>query len=591
MHRKHRPAIEWDMLDRSLFDRIVEALVERQYGPDWNVHPIDGRGGDEGIDIDCTHKTSGERHVFQLKFFPEGFSGKHRARREQIKRSFTALNPLPDKWILVAPCASDQSGYTFLTGLVGDTKYDFWHRARLDELLADHSDLVDYFRRRDYGLEQVQQLGREQAALAGGLPDLTDRVVGLGATADTLSPNWAVDFYRQGEQVTHVLRAKHSRAAEVEPITATLVFDPEALPDEARRHMNEMDHGLAGRVEFPAAAIHQFAIDGPELLGQHATEDLRSVVLTTSPNETVVGKPLEMRLGQPNGPASVSYHGTTLDAGALAAGLGFRVRFHEIVTMTFLMPPGSAVNDDSPSGADCRVGSCTINTSYPPNASVETVKMATQLILDLLDAETIELCTTNRPMVLMGGIGPVHAKSFDRDRLTDLRDFADDISVIQKEARNVFPMPAVTTGFDRLQARALRLTIEHGHTYAPGVHGLTTTMSPDALNDPTCSPLLDGTPRILVLRQDPFHTTIFGHELTLPEIAFYHPAMRLRDPERVTAELKRGVEVNAEFESVDGSNMTMIMLSKYAPDGAPPHPWGLRGIPEPKPFPRTGNLG
>lgn len=103
-------------------------------------------------------------------------------------------------------------------------------------------------------------------------------------------------------------------------------------------------------------------------------------------------------------------------------------------------------------------------------------------------------------------------------------------------------------------------------------------------NDPTCTPLLDGAPRALVLRQDPFHTTIFGHELTLPEIAFYHPAMRIREPERVTADLKRGVEAKADLESVDGSNMTMIMLAKYPADGAPPRPWGLRGIPDPKPF-------
>lgn len=85
MRRSHQPAMDWATIGQELFDRIVEALVQRVYDDTtWDVRPIDGRGGDDGIDIECLHKTSGHRHVHQLKYFPEGFSGKHVKRRDQI---------------------------------------------------------------------------------------------------------------------------------------------------------------------------------------------------------------------------------------------------------------------------------------------------------------------------------------------------------------------------------------------------------------------------------------------------------------------------------------------------------------------------
>ncbi|GGT01290.1 hypothetical protein GCM10010270_86280 [Streptomyces violaceus] len=64
-------AVEWDRVGQPGFDRIVEALVHRVYDATARVEAVNGRGGDDGIDIKVTH---GSRvRIFQLKYYPDGF--------------------------------------------------------------------------------------------------------------------------------------------------------------------------------------------------------------------------------------------------------------------------------------------------------------------------------------------------------------------------------------------------------------------------------------------------------------------------------------------------------------------------------------
>ena len=66
----HR-ALDWARLDQPTFDRIVEALVRHRFGDE--VRAVNGRGGDDGIDIEVT-LANGRLWILQLKFYPEGFS-------------------------------------------------------------------------------------------------------------------------------------------------------------------------------------------------------------------------------------------------------------------------------------------------------------------------------------------------------------------------------------------------------------------------------------------------------------------------------------------------------------------------------------
>ena len=105
-------SIEWDKLKQHEFDRVVEALVLRRFGE--GVRAVDGRGGDDGIDIEIMKGT--RRTILQLKCFPEGFSGGFKdTRRRQIQKSFdTAMSKRkPAEWKLVLPsvCTNDQDQF------------------------------------------------------------------------------------------------------------------------------------------------------------------------------------------------------------------------------------------------------------------------------------------------------------------------------------------------------------------------------------------------------------------------------------------------------------------------------------------------
>ena len=294
MRNERQPAIDWEAIDQKLFDRIVEALVNRLYDQSWLVEPIDGRGGDGGIDIDCTQEGTGRRHIFQLKYFPEGFSGMYNGRRQQIKRSYDALKQVPDKWILVAPCLSDKSGYTYLRNLVVTSgRMEFWHRARLDDLLAQHPDLINHFSREDYALDQAIKMGLEQSVLAGGLPDLNDRIVSLGQTVDSVDADWTVDFSRRGETIFHTLRAKHPRAHKVSPISVSLSIDETTLSNQQKTALRNMHYGLADTVTLPDQALRRIDIAGPEFVQRNFTTGVE-FVWSKEPNQHIAGRPVEL---------------------------------------------------------------------------------------------------------------------------------------------------------------------------------------------------------------------------------------------------------------------------------------------------------
>lgn len=94
--------INWDNAKREDFDEIVEGLIFRSRSGDGRVEVVNGRGGDGGRDI-VVHLGDGGSDIYQLKFFPEGFSGGF-TRKRQIKESFeTAMKLKPTRWILVVP--------------------------------------------------------------------------------------------------------------------------------------------------------------------------------------------------------------------------------------------------------------------------------------------------------------------------------------------------------------------------------------------------------------------------------------------------------------------------------------------------------
>src|SRR6476619_487138 len=92
-------------MGRDRFDRLVECLLCRIHRTQVTAtyHAVNGRGGDDGIDFVAVDHPDVTK-IYQLKYFPEGFSGGFRTRRTQIKRSFRrATKHKPQVWTLVVP--------------------------------------------------------------------------------------------------------------------------------------------------------------------------------------------------------------------------------------------------------------------------------------------------------------------------------------------------------------------------------------------------------------------------------------------------------------------------------------------------------
>jgi hypothetical protein len=144
--------VNWITMGRENWDRLVECLlcrthrsnkVETHYAPD-------GRGGDGGIDYLAITEEQG-KVIYQLKYFPEGFTSAHRSRRAQIRKSFDRAmkdEPPPDVWVLVVPGkpTSGERSFVMKLGEGKSVKIEILNQTSLDDLLSEHQDIWEYFR-------------------------------------------------------------------------------------------------------------------------------------------------------------------------------------------------------------------------------------------------------------------------------------------------------------------------------------------------------------------------------------------------------------------------------------------------------------
>ncbi|MDF0532285.1 hypothetical protein P0W64_21250 [Tsukamurella sp. 8F] len=273
--------IEWDRIKQHNFDRVVEVLLRRRFGPDrWPgdaaVTAFDGRGGDGGRDVLVQEGRT--TTIYQLKYFPEGFSsGWAKSRRPQIKESFkTALDHDPDVWVLVVPANLTPTERDFVTGLtVADAprpRIEIVDRTALDDMLINDPD-VDAWFQRDVLKENAALYNREiDSLLRPG--DLTGRIRGLGQIVDRINPHWTWDFQRTGDAVICSLRARHANAHNDAPITAQIRFD---TPDGSVQQAQVEKFRLYGRpLDDPVHATVTICM--PEGLALGPTENLPSQV-------------------------------------------------------------------------------------------------------------------------------------------------------------------------------------------------------------------------------------------------------------------------------------------------------------------------
>ncbi len=218
--------IDWEKIGREKFDRAVEALIAYRY-QHAEVTAFDGKGGDGGRDVVVRQ---GDRvRIFQLKYFPEGFSSKWVQRRRQIKRSFeAALDHKPYEWTLVVPKNLTDGEQTYIEELTKDSGVEvinWWGRTELDVRMAGFPDLRRYIES-DTAKEYLGAVGRRNAFIETG-SDFLSNIADLSRAADAADPHWTLDFDSTKNVITKTLRAKHPNAHNLSPVT--LKFNVERI--------------------------------------------------------------------------------------------------------------------------------------------------------------------------------------------------------------------------------------------------------------------------------------------------------------------------------------------------------------------------
>lgn len=263
--------IDWRTISEGDFNRLAESLIRRTVeddSPGLEVKAIDGRGGDGGIDLDArARKTDQLVSIYQLKWFPEGFSSDFgKARKPQIRRSFqAALTHDPEVWYLVVPRNLTPKERSFVRSLAGRRRRP---RVRcigageLDDLLQQYPDL-DEWAQRTPTRTALKEVGRESASLLKPT-DLHTEVERISTKLRARSDYWDWNFSRHGDDHRYTLVPRRDDAPEREPLSINVAANFTDDPELGAAYQAAMDYGPTEPVKVPGQYVTQFEHVGPE---------------------------------------------------------------------------------------------------------------------------------------------------------------------------------------------------------------------------------------------------------------------------------------------------------------------------------------
>lgn len=580
--------IKWEQLGQPEFDRTVEALIARRFNDLGTVTIVDGRGGDGGIDILLvTH--GGRRRIFQLKYFPEGFSsGWADSRRPQITKSFKrALQHEPDEWTLVVPRTLTTPERTFVESLESDDAplpaITIVGRTELDSWLADDPGLDTHLQRGPETAlrEMAGTYNMERAALLGGWNDVARRVHNLGAVIDSVDPDWTIDFARMGDTEAFTVRPQHPGAAQRSPIGVAVQIRPLDDGDvQLREHLERtLGYGTSTPVLIPGDAVESITFTGPEFLaGEWPVGDVRLGPFPYSPS---VGKPVEIRIRHED-TVVASYEGTITHAGSGGIGGTIDASFFDgRLTMAIRLPhdPDLSQLPDSPAaqpGVDLTI-------RYGADAP--------QLVADVLCAArtlrvstSLEIHLDGQHAATLGGFPPATVEEYGQE-LIAIEQYAEDLAIVQRHCKQYFGIPQYIQPGDRVAMRVARLLVE-GHLVAsPKAQIFTVELSGDD------SPQLRSrrrTPRPIAWRSPtPFTVAAGDRTLSIGHVYAIHRGAVVDNLDEVIAALDTGNAKGFHVHYRPGNDpyfhLVLAVGATTVPDlrGKQIALWSLHGVDQP----------
>ncbi|WP_259256830.1 hypothetical protein [Tsukamurella ocularis] len=573
--------INWDTIGQLNFDRVAENLICRRYPDADQAYAVDGRGGDGGDGgKDIVIRQGNRTRIFQLKYFPEGFSGGFKqTRQRQITKSYnSALRHNPFEWVLVVPRNLTTDERTFVEGLsAGDPDAPIINiigRKELDDLVIDNPD-VDRWWNRDSLREAAKLYQQETSLLLDPQRDLAQRVRDLGSIVDAVDSDWTLDFRRDGDQITQILRPRHNRAHITSPIRVSFsaAFGPEHA-DLERQLQRSIAFGTADVVELPAEVLSSFRVDGPELVASETTP----VKLLLSPVSEApgIGMTVELRILDENGELTNSHDGKVSYAGDGTEGFSLDLAFcHGKLTVQLLYPRDMGPGDTGTICLSYDLADCLPYEVLQVFALARGIKTAPRFELHLAGEGLLMALNTNQPV---GG---------DDEQSAILEEIAEDLDVLQRHSGVHFTLPSEFTDKERADLRVARILLDGGLAASPSARSYTLPL--DCVED---------SPQLRALLAGPFRmewparelaVELAGKTMRVGGVTVFHPsAVAVNGPE-VIAALESGDtdEVSVRFAPSDGGFLYLTLTEGLDErrNTLSESLWGLKGIEQPRPDP------
>lgn len=568
--------IKWSALDESTFNELVESLLVREFTADGQIAmALDGRGGDGGIDIELRSKRTGQLvRIFQLKHFPEGFSGGFVNRRSQIKKSLIeALKHDPPSWTLVVPrnvtVKERQAVRAMRKG--HEVRVSFLGPAELDGLLAKHPDIEERFTV-DRSVELLRAVHREEAALARP-GDLRSEVTKMTDRLHGRSEYWGTSFAVAPDgSYLETYFPKRPDAPDREPLGAN--FTLQFTPDDGHlkdRWESAMKFGALEPVVLPTHVIRSFEKTGPDWF----REVLDDVEVHFGPaGETHEPRSIRVEARDESGRVLAAVRGKTT---ALAHGYGgytFDADLEGGITQRWTLPHDRNEN-----------GAITFSTDFVGFRARET-RRALRFIEKTHEAPIIALTFDGMPPILL---------NFDAPETADPEDaftsFIDDVCTLEDYFDVDLRLPSNIDSTDLIWARIMRMLVEGSATAHP--HNGTFGGILDGTSDPGIEGLLAGD-RAAVIRQSGFGIEFFEEILEIDGLAYYTHHALVDDAESLQQAF---IDQTAEGKTLTIRPADGLPWVIYSPTHIEraghttvlAQPWGITGLSEHSGFARLPN--
>lgn len=564
--RLFQSAIHWPKLEEEDFNRAVELLLTRIYGPEALV--INGSGGDKGIDV-AVRQDGVIRKIYQLKHFPEGFSGGFkRVRERQIRDSFKRARDNHDdlaEWFLVMPPNPKIGEDEFVQGLAANTDIavDIWGQAKLDAALLPYPEITAAITRNET-VELLVQFNAEKAALAGP-GDLSERAEALVAITEGRSDYWATNVHVVDGTAVESYVPKHPAAMEKEPIRTTVDWsfgeEHQSLQDQLQ---HARDFGSFDPVDLPTA-IATITRTGPDWVQPYPSLPKDGVISLTPQIARPSGREIiTFEVRDDRGYSKGRFEGVVQARAFGELGVSIKCTFANIATGVMILPK----DFNAPGHFSYHLG---LSDAFIEDAA-RVLEMSRALSVGAV-VETYFNGGQVGKLRLDSDDGPLELDEFEEQLIEDLL-------VLQRNIPGAyFHFPSEVAPRDRVMLRVGRRLLEGQATYMPPGMNLVCYLT--GKRDETLLRLLrEG--GAIVSNPEAFGLESQGSKYDLGPVAFYHPRLRVKDADEVIEALEAGT---AEGMKVVLQPMDSTLVQVWPADPSrdyttPPTlvPWNLAGI-------------